>query len=128
MRIVIADDSRTARTFLRQCLEIVGYGEATFVDAANGAEALALVKAEPADLLVTDLNMPEMDGQELLRRISASPRAFGATIVVVSSSCNAARAKELQALGAAAVLAKPLTPAKLAEALESVLPQPGECP
>ena len=60
-RIVIADDSATARMFIRRCLEIVGCGENAFIEVENGKEALDCMKKEPADIVVADLNMPVMD-------------------------------------------------------------------
>jgi len=68
-RVVIADDSQTARMFIRRCLEIVGLAETEFVEADNGREALARIKEAPTDLLVTDLNMPLMDGEMLLMNL-----------------------------------------------------------
>ena len=128
MKIIIADDSATARMFIRQCLEICGQQDAEFREAGNGKEALDLLKAEAADLLVTDLNMPVVDGRELIRRISASPRWHGMPILVITSSGNEARRQELLELGAAAVLQKPVNPTKISEGLENVLQKLEERP
>ena len=120
-RIVIADDSNTARMFIRRCLEIIGVREATFVEAGNGKEALALVKEAPTDLLVTDLNMPLMDGETLLKWIKGSPRLTSLPVVVISSVLNPAREAELLALGAYAVVRKPVSPASLMAKLKPLL-------
>jgi len=121
MRIVIADDSTTARMFIRQCLEIAGWPEAEYVEAANGREALQLLKQGTTDLLLTDLNMPIMDGRELVRRVTASPKMTGMPVVVITSSGNEARKQELLHLGANAVIRKPVNPMKIAECLEGIL-------
>ncbi|MFH1841948.1 MAG: response regulator [bacterium] len=121
MRIVIADDSTTARMFIRQCLEIAGWPEAEYAEAANGREALQLLKQGTTDLLLTDLNMPTMDGRELVRRVTASPKLIGMPVVVITSSGNEARKQELIRLGANAVLRKPINPMKIAECLEGIL-------
>lgn len=119
--VLIADDSRTARLFIRKCLEIIGLEDVSLSEAANGAEALEMIKKGGVDLLVTDLNMPEMDGQELLRRVKASPKTTDLPVVVITSVGNPAKEKELLSLGALAVLTKPVTPADLLEKLEHLI-------
>lgn len=116
-RIVLADDSKTALLFIRRCLEIIGLQDAEFIEAANGKEALARLKENPADLLVTDLNMPEMDGTSLLRRVKANPRLNAIPVLVITSASNPAKAAELLELGAFAVLDKPINPNVLLTAL-----------
>lgn len=116
-RIVLADDSKTALLFIRRCLEIIGLQDAEFIEVANGKEALAQLKLHPADLLVTDLNMPEMDGTSLLRRVKANPRLNAIPVLVITSASNSAKATELLELGAFAVLDKPINPNVLLKAL-----------
>ncbi|OEU61044.1 MAG: histidine kinase [Desulfuromonadales bacterium C00003094] len=120
-RIVIADDSATARMFIRRCLEIIGLGEATLVEAENGREALALLKEEDTDLLLTDLNMPVMDGATLLKWVKSSPRLHDLPVLVITSAGNAAKEQELLALGAFGVLNKPVSPVVLRDALQSLI-------
>ncbi len=121
MKILIADDSGTARMFIKQCLEISITEDVEFFEAENGQEALKLMKTEAVDLLVTDLNMPVLDGRELIRRISASPKMNGTPMMVITSSGNEARKQELLDLGAKVVLRKPVNPMKISEGLEAVL-------
>lgn len=124
MRILIADDSGTARMFIKQCLEISISEDVEFLEAANGQEALQILKSEAVDLLVSDLNMPVLDGRELIRRVSASPKLHGMPVMVITSSGNEARKRELLDLGAKVVLRKPVNPMKIAEGLESVMATP----
>ncbi len=124
MKILIADDSGTARMFIKQCLEISIDDDLEFLEAVNGQEALVLLKAGGVDLLVTDLNMPVLDGRELIRRVSASPKLNGMPMMVITSSGNEARKQELLDLGARVVLRKPVNPMKIAEGLEAVLATP----
>jgi two-component system, chemotaxis family, chemotaxis protein CheY len=116
-RVVIADDSAMSRTIIRRCLEIAGDRDWEFVEAPDGGAALERVRAGGIDLLVTDLNMPVLDGLELVRRVRASPKLNGLPIVVVTSAANPVMTKLLSDAGAAAVLIKPVSPAKLAQAL-----------
>lgn len=125
-RIMIVDDSGTARMFVRRCFEIVGHRDAGYVEAANGEEALAKLKDAPADLLVTDLTMPVMDGRELLTRVKASPRLTDMPVMIVTSAANEAAENELLKQGAQAILHKPVNPATLSTALEPLLPSDKE--
>jgi two-component system chemotaxis response regulator CheY len=122
-RVVIADDSQTARMFIRRCLEIIGLADAQFVEVENGREALVQVREAETDLLVTDLNMPVMDGELLLRWIKSSPRLCHLNILVVTSAGNAAKESELLKFGACGVLRKPVSPAALSQKLSSLIAQ-----
>lgn len=126
MNILIADDSATARMFIKQCLEITIEEDVEFLEAQNGQEALQLLKNAGADILVTDLNMPVLDGRELIRRIASSPKLNGMPIMVITSSGNAARKQELLDMGASVVLRKPVNPMKIAEGLEALMARKGE--
>ncbi|MHC4944878.1 MAG: response regulator [Planctomycetota bacterium] len=119
-RILIADDSATARLFIRRCIEILSKYEMEFVEASNGEEALEIMKENPIDLALTDFNMPVMDGQTFLRHVMASPKLNSVPIIFITSMGNPIRNEELVAKGAVAVLGKPLTPAALAEVIEGI--------
>lgn len=116
-RILIVDDSNTARMVVRRCLEIAGFGDATFLEAENGKDALTILKQEPADLVVTDLNMPVMDGETFLRWVKGSPKTHDIPVVMISSAGNAAKEKQVLAMGALAVLGKPVSPGILKESI-----------
>lgn len=125
-RIVVADDSQTARMFIRRCLEIIGLQDAEIVEAVNGKEALALVKEKPTDLLVTDLNMPVMDGETLVKWVKANPRLSELPILVITSAGNPAKEAELAGLGVFGVLSKPVSPQNLLGMLTPLMAQQGE--
>ena len=118
--VVIADDSALARMFIRRCLEIAGLGDANFIEASDGSEAISCMKKIKADLLVTDLTMPNMNGIELMRKISSSPRLSGTPVLVVTSAGNEEQRKELLELGATRILSKPISPPILIDALQEV--------
>lgn len=122
--IIIADDSRTARMVTRRCLEIAGLDQVDILEAEDGAAALDLVRSHEADLLITDLNMPRMDGMALLRAIKSSPRLNHLPVLVISSMSSQSRELELIKLGAFALLAKPVSPAAIKEALTALEEQP----
>ena len=121
-RIVIVDDSRTSRMFIRRCFEIICMGETDFHEAADGAEALALLqRVAEVDLLVTDLNMPIMDGEILLKTVKEDHVLAGLPVVVITSAGNPAKETELLAQGAFAVLNKPVSPATLSDKLGALM-------
>ena len=116
-RIIIADDSTTARMFIKRCLQIIGLGDAEIIEAEHGKEALAAAKAQPVDLLLTDLNMPVMDGETLVKWVKASPKLGDLPIIVITSAGNPAKEAQLLELGAYRVLNKPVSPPVMMEAL-----------
>lgn len=119
-KIIIADDSPLARMFIRRCLEIAGLGDSKFYEAGDGQDALHQMKENPPDLLVTDLTMPNMNGIELLKRISASPRLSGLPTLVVTSAGNEEQRKQLYDLGATRILSKPISPPMLVDAINEI--------
>lgn len=119
-RVLVADDSMTARMFILRCLEIVLDEDTEYYEAANGEESLQILKDEEIDLVVTDLNMPVMDGFVLLRRLKASPKLIGTPVIIITSLKNEARKQELMDLGALAVLGKPASPPQLAEVVDNL--------
>ncbi len=118
--VIVADDSATARMIIKRCLQIAGCGDSNFLEAEDGAEALEIAKSNDVNLVVTDLNMPNMDGTSLLRRIKASPKLHDLPVLVVSSANNAAKESELLKAGAFAVINKPISPATVAQTLQSL--------
>ncbi len=120
-RVIIADDSETARMFVRRCMEIAGLSGVEFLEASNGAEALEILECWGGDLIVSDLYMPKMDGVELIRRIRAQDKYNKLPILVVTSARTPAKEAELIGLGANAVLGKPVSPAALAPVLKELV-------
>jgi two-component system chemotaxis response regulator CheY len=120
-RIIIADDSATARMFIKRCLEIIGFGEAEFIEAADGKAALNAAKEQVPDLLLSDLNMPVMDGETLLKWIKASPKLCELPVIIITSAGNPAKEAQLLKLGARQVLNKPISPPVMMDALADFL-------
>ena len=108
--------------FIRRCLQIIGLSDAEMVEAENGRDALARLKEAPADLLITDLNMPVMDGEALLKWVKGNPRLTTVPVLIITSAGNPAREAQLLALGAMAVINKPVSPATLHQRLGFLMP------
>ncbi|RMH64991.1 MAG: response regulator [Calditrichaeota bacterium] len=120
-RILIVDDSSMARTLIKRSLEVCGFDELDVYEAKNGVHAMQVLKENNIDLVFSDLNMPEMDGEGLLKRIKSSPRLNHIPVVIISSKKSAATEKKLIADHAVAVLAKPIVLPELNEVLENNL-------
>jgi two-component system chemotaxis sensor kinase CheA len=101
--ILIADDSITTRTLERNILEAAGY---TVIVAADGIEAWTLLQQEPCDLLVSDVNMPRMDGLHLTERIRADARLKDLPVVLVTSLDKPEDRERGVAVGADAYIVK----------------------
>jgi len=121
-KIIIVDDSATARMIIRRCLEIAGFSEAEFIEASDGKEALALLKENKVDFVISDLNMPVLDGEMLLKWMKASPKLNEIPIVILSSAINPAKDRALIEMGAFAVMSKPVSPAKISETMAKLIP------
>lgn len=119
MKILIADDSRVMRQIVIRTLRQAGYSGHDIVEAENGAVALELVRSEAPDLVLSDWNMPEMNGIDCLSalRASGSTVAFG---FVTSEGSEEMRERAASA-GAAFLIAKPFTPEAFDDALRSVI-------
>lgn len=101
--ILVADDSITTRSLLRSVLEVGGYQVRT---AADGDEALRLLRSEPVNLVVSDVRMPRLDGLGLIARLRADPRTSGIPVVLFSSSDSEEDRRRGLASGANAFLSK----------------------
>jgi two-component system chemotaxis response regulator CheY len=119
MHILIVDDSRVMRSIVTRTLRQAGYGDHDLSEAANGVEALAAACDTTPDLVLSDWNMPEMDGIELL----GSLRRAGIDVpfgFVTTEGSPEMRQRAADA-GAAFLIAKPFTPETFREMLEPVL-------
>lgn len=119
MKILIADDSRVMRQIVLRTMRQAGFGDHEFVEAEDGADALAKVAAETPDLVLSDWNMPNKTGIELLRDLRGSGNAvpFG---FVTSEGSEEMRATAAQA-GALFLIAKPFTAEHFEAALAGLL-------
>jgi len=120
--ILIVDDSETSRMIIRKCFTMTGDEESTFYEAEDGIHALSLLADRTVDLVVTDLNMPRMDGVTLVRKLRKGEKTKTLPVVVISSMGSDHLDQELRDLGVLAIIRKPLTPAKVRDALNSGAP------
>ena len=119
IKVLLVDDSRIARAFMRRVLENLGI--VNFTEAENGKEAVQRIEEHSFDLVVTDYNMPEMDGRELTEYIRTQSWQSTVPILMVSSESNQSRLSAVEQAGVSGVCDKPFEPAVVRGLLEKML-------
>jgi len=102
---------------------MVGFKDVVYLEAKDGKEAYDLaVKNDPA-LILADLNMPIMDGEQLIQKVKGNQSLAKTPMVVVTSAANPVRKERLLSLGAFGVIPKPVSPASIREGLGALTQQ-----
>jgi two-component system, chemotaxis family, chemotaxis protein CheY len=114
-RIMIVDDSSVMRKIVERSLRQAGFDVSQVFEANNGVEALELLNREQLDLILTDVNMPTMDGLEFVRRLRSEKKAEGVPIVMITTEASEARVREAISYGAQGYIRKPFTPEQVKE-------------
>jgi two-component system chemotaxis response regulator CheY len=115
--ILIVDDSILMRTALKRTIDMVGIDTESISEASNGIEALEVLNSKPIDLILTDLNMPEMDGIELVHRLKENSEYASIPVIVITTESSTVRIEDLQAEGIQDYLHKPFTPEEFRETI-----------
>jgi len=118
-RIMAVDDSKTMRDMVAFALCGAGF---TVSLAEDGQKALAALAATKVDLIITDINMPNMDGISLVRNLRADPKHRATPILILTTESDNAKKAEGKAAGATGWLVKPFSPEKLIELVNRVCP------
>jgi two-component system, chemotaxis family, chemotaxis protein CheY len=121
LHILIVDDSPAMRSFIRRVVRLSGIEVDQYFEAGNGAEALEQLAANPVDAVLTDINMPVMDGEEFVRKMRESEPTRSTPVIVISTDATINRIHTMQALGATGYLQKPFGPEQLRNELDRVL-------
>jgi len=119
-RILIVDDSATTRAMVKRIIRMTDLPDVQFLEADNGRAALDLLAGNAAvDVILADLNMPEMDGFEMIRRIQADPRLGRIPVVVISASPGAESREGLPEVSG--VVGKPFSPEMIRDVIHKAL-------
>jgi len=119
LNILIVDDSFTSRRIIRQMMERMGVER--FSEAENGRQAIQLIENEFFDLIVTDYNMPEMDGEELSQFIRKQSTQQSVPVLMVTSETDQGRLVGIEQSGVSAVFDKPFTVENLHNTIQRLL-------
>ncbi len=117
--ILIADDSSNMRAMLVSTIELLG--DYHIVEASSGFEALRLLPREKVDLILTDINMPDINGLELISYLRNNINYKNIPVFIISTESSQKDIEKGKLLGANEYLIKPFNPAKLQELITSYL-------
>lgn len=120
-KVLIIDDSNTMRKIVTRSLRQAGLDFDTILEAGDGQAALDVLAAETVDIILSDINMPVMDGIEFLRQKQADPKIKDIPVVMITTEAGADILDEAKSLGAAGSIKKPFTPDQIQETLGSLL-------
>lgn len=118
MKIMVVDDCQTTRKLLGHYLKSRGY---SIVFAENGLDALEKLGIEKVSLVMTDLNMPYMDGMELIRNVRATPDLHDIPILMVTTENDEIEREKAYSNGANGYLVKPVTGDAIAQCIKDIL-------
>jgi two-component system chemotaxis response regulator CheY len=123
--VLVVDDSAAIRKILQRVLRQTGMAIRAIHEAGDGQEALELLKSQSVDLVLTDINMPKMDGIQLLAAVKASPQWRHIPVMMVTTEGGETKVGEAVKLGAAGYVRKPFTADQIKEKLAGIL-QPAQ--
>jgi len=120
-RVLIIDDSSVMRKIVGRSLRQAGLEILEVLEASNGSEALSLVKENSLDLILSDINMPLMDGLEFVRQLRRIESAKHIPVIMITTEAGEAHVVEALSLGASGYIRKPFTPEQIKERVISLL-------
>lgn len=116
-RILTIDDSKTMRDMLMVTLADAGFD---VLQAVDGEDGIGVLEREPVDLVITDINMPTMDGYEVIRQIRANPRYHKIPVLVLTTEGEVEKRAIAKEAGATGWMVKPFDPQRLVETVNKV--------
>ena len=119
--VMIVDDSGAMRAVIKKVITLSGFKISTCLEAANGREALEKLKQNWVDVIISDVNMPEMNGLELLQSLSQDPLYQNIPAIIVSTEGSSERMKEALNRGAKGFIKKPFQPEDIRKVLYDVI-------
>ncbi len=121
VNILVVDDSLPMRSVIIKNIKASGYGNANFFQAENGKVALSLLENEWIDIVLTDYNMPDMNGLELICRIKSDEELSRLPVIVITTEGSQEKIEEFLNKGAADYIKKPFSPEDIREKLIKIL-------
>ena len=119
--ILAVDDSKTIRKVIKKTLQLSEVPVGEFYEAENGKEALDLMQDNWVDLVFADINMPVMNGVEMIEKMAEDNILDKLPVIIVSTEGSKTRIDELMQKGVKAYLRKPITPENLRNAVKQVM-------
>jgi two-component system chemotaxis response regulator CheY len=120
-KVLIIDDSNTMRKIVTRSLRQAGLEFDTILEAADGQAALDVLAGETVDVILSDINMPNMDGIEFLRQKHGNDKIKDIPVVMITTEAGSDILNEAMNLGALGSIKKPFTPDQVQEVLGNLL-------
>jgi two-component system chemotaxis response regulator CheY len=120
-KILIVDDSAVTRMVLKKTIGMIDVPVQEIFEAGNGLEALELLSEHSVDLILADINMPEMNGMEMAAAVLANPATADIPVAIISTHTEDARINELRSQGVKAYIHKPFTAETIRDVLSEIL-------
>ncbi|PSH03175.1 MAG: response regulator [Acidobacteria bacterium] len=121
IRTLIVDDSSVMRKIVERSLRQAGLDISSVIEAGNGADALGLLDTHQVDLILSDINMPVMDGLEFVRQLQTVDKLRGVPVVMITTEGSESNVVQALSLGAKGYIRKPFTPDQVKEHVLPVL-------
>jgi two-component system chemotaxis response regulator CheY len=121
LNIMIVDDSPVMRTFIRKVVSLTGLDLKEVFEAGDGQDALNLLRECWTDLVLTDINMPRMNGEEFVRLKEEDELLRDIPVIVVSTDSTQSRIQRMLSLGAKGYISKPFLPEVLRDEVKKVM-------
>ncbi len=122
--ILVVDDSLPMRKVIRKTIMASGFAMADYDEAADGAEALGILREKWIDIVLTDYNMPGMNGLELVNQMKGDELLRSIPVVVITTEGSKVRIDEFREKGVAGYIKKPFTPEEIRAKLYEILGEP----
>ena len=119
--ILVVDDSMSMRAIIKKVIGMSGFDVGEIAEAGNGLEALAKLDNFWADVVLTDIHMPEMDGIKLLEKIKSDPMTAAMPVVMITTESRDEVVSGALAMGAAGYIKKPFRPEDIKALLVEIL-------
>ena len=120
-KILIVDDSAITRMILKKTISMAEIPVQQYYEADNGIKALDILGDHSVDLVLADINMPQMNGMEMAAAILANPTTSDVPVVIISTHTEDSRINELRSQGVKAYIRKPFTPEIIRDVLSEIL-------
>ena len=115
LRVLVVDDSPAMRMLLKKILSQSGLPIENILEASDGVEGLIKLRDHSINLILSDINMPNMDGEEFVRQVKADKALREIPVLMITTDNSTARVLRLRQLGAQGYICKPFTPAMVKE-------------
>ncbi|MBN1225744.1 MAG: response regulator [Deltaproteobacteria bacterium] len=119
--VLIVDDSSSMRAVIKKTIKVSGFNVGRFLTAEDGRDAMKVLSAEWVDLVLTDINMPNMNGMELIQKMKEDEILKTIPVVIVTTEGSEKVKKQSMDLGANALIKKPFRPEDIRNALNRIM-------